>query len=65
MFVDIAINLQILYTAKPWKPIKRIENCKQKLKNQNYSKQLPKRENMQLQYITGAQKQFTQVSQTP
>jgi hypothetical protein len=56
MFVEMSTNLQILYAAKPWKPIKHIENCKKKHKNQNYRKQLLKGENMQLKLITGIQK---------
>jgi len=59
MSVETSINLQILYAAKPQKPIKHTENYKQKHKNRNYRKQLLKEVtgwNMQLKYITGTQK---------
>jgi hypothetical protein len=42
MFVETYINLQILYAAKPQKPIKHTENYKQKHKNQNYRKRMLK-----------------------
>jgi len=59
MFVETYINLQILYAAKPQKPIKHTENYKQKHKNQNYRKRMLKGVtgwNMQPKYITGTQK---------
>jgi len=59
MSVKMSIYLQILYAAKPQKPIKHTENYKPKHKNQNYRKQSLKKVtgwNMQLKYITGTQK---------